>query len=302
MKKENIVHKQGNRYLVVILLMTLYIFDVYAQHEPDTMNIKIELDTLHAVPSLTMQSYEKDTAFLNTFYRENFKIKAPLVNIYDMPYSVSANYPNYKRLGLNTGVLASAGVVALGVLQLLPEDATAWNKKKIREVPFFKRWSRNVSKGPVWDKDNFMFNYILHPYGGAAYYMGARSQGFNLYYSFLYSAAVSTLIWEYGVESFMEIPSIQDLIVTPVAGTIIGEGFYILKRHIVVNDYRLFGSRFIGNVVVYLIDPVNEVIGIFAGNPSRNRSNTASASLTFTPWVGPSLSGTAYGFMVRATF
>lgn len=188
-----------------------------------------------------------------------------------MPYSMSANYPNYKMLGINSGVLFGAFVATLGVLQLLPEDATAWNKKEITEVPLFKRWKNNVKKGPVWDGDKFIFNYVLHPYGGAAYYMSARSQGLNAYYSLLYCFGVSTIFWEYGIEAFMEIPSIQDLFITPLGGAMIGEGFYVLKRHIVANDYRLFGSPVVGNVVAYLIDPVNEVIGIFTGNPNRKK-------------------------------
>lgn len=224
------------------------------------------------------------------------------INIYDMPYSLTANYPDYHRLWVNTGVLFGGGMLALGVLQVLPEDATSWNKKEITEVPLFERWWRNVHRGPVIDKDDYIFNYVLHPYAGAAYYMGARSLGFNALYSFLYSAGISTFFWEYGIEAFMEIPSLQDLIITPVVGSLIGEGFYVLKRHIVANGYELFGSRLLGNVVAYIVDPVNEVIGLFAGNPCRNGNRSDNVRMACTPAVTASSGGLSLGFSLCCCF
>ena len=171
----------------------------------------------------------------------------------------------------------------LGILELLPEDATAWNKEEIRSTPFFERWWNHVKKGPVWDRDKWYFNYLLHPYGGAAYYMSARSQGFSAPYSMLYGFGISTLFWEYGIEAFNEIPSIQDLIITPLAGAVIGEAFYVLKRSIVAGGYTLFGSKFLGNVVAYLIDPVNEVLGLIYGNDARRISTSFAVMPGMTP-------------------
>lgn len=192
---------------------------------------------------------------------------------YALPYSLTYSAGNWKRLWLNTSVLAGAYITTLGVLQTLPEDATAWNRAELQKRAPFNRWWRNVMVlGPEWDHDVFVFNYILHPYAGAVYYMSARSCGFNFYQSMLYSFLVSTVGWEFGVEAFMERPSYQDLFITPIVGSLIGEGFYKLKRHIVLHDYKLFGSPVIGNIVAFLVDPVNEVIGLFAGNDARSSS------------------------------
>lgn len=219
-------------------------------------------------------------------------------NLYDMPYSRTASCPDWGRMWLHTGVLFAGGIATLGVLQALPEDATAWNKERITSIPFWKRWSYHVRRGPVWDGDNFVFNYILHPYAGAAYYMGARSIGFNMLGSFIYCAAISTVFWEYGIEAFMEIPSIQDLIITPLSGILLGECFYRLKRSIVSNGYRLWGSRLLGNVVAFIIDPVNEVIGLFAGNPCREGLKKKDLpDVSLTPWVSPACGGSA-GFTI----
>ena len=192
--------------------------------------------------------------------------------IYDLPYSLSENMPNVKKLVINTATLYAAGVLTLGVLELLPEDATAWNKKEIRDTPLFERWWNHVREGPVWDKDNWVFNYILHPYGGAAYYMSARTQGCSAINSFLYAFGVSTIFWEYGIEAFNEIPSYQDMFITPIVGAIMGEAFYKLKRSILHNDTCLFGSRLLGNITLFLIDPVNEVLGLIYGNDARRNA------------------------------
>lgn len=196
-------------------------------------------------------------------------------NIYEMPYSVTGRNPDWHRLWINTAVLSGAFVGTLLVLECLPEDATSWNRAELQDVPLFKRWHNHViKKGPEWDHDKFYFNYILHPYAGAVYYMGARSCGFNAWQSLLYCTCISTIGWEFGIEAFMERPSIQDIFITPLVGGLIGEGFYKAKRSIVRNGYTVAGSSVLGNIIVFLIDPVNEVIGLFAGNPCR-KNHTA---------------------------
>lgn len=208
-----------------------------------------------------------DTSYLPALRRS--LLSDHKISLYALPYSTSLSIPNWKRLWINTGSLFTAGFAALGVLELLPDGATDWNKSRLHETPALTRWWDHVRVGPHWDRDNAIFNYILHPYGGAAYYMSARSQGFNVKQSTVYSFLVSTFFWEYGIEAFMEIPSIQDLIITPVVGSVVGEFFYKGKRKIVENGYTLLGSRFLGGVAAFVLDPVNEFVGLFAGNDAR---------------------------------
>ena len=252
----NLKYIKLNRVLAVLLVMfctqvvaTASCADCYAVHPTDSLpqdDVYFEADT---VPQ---PSYKP--------------------TIYDLPYSLSENMPNVKKLVINTATLYAAGVLTLGVLELLPEDATAWNKKEIRDTLMFERWWNHVREGPVWDKDNWVFNYILHPYGGAAYYMSARTQGCSAINSFLYGFAVSTIFWEYGIEAFNEIPSYQDMFITPIVGAIMGEAFYKLKRRILQDDTSLFGSRLLGNITLFLIDPVNEVLGLIYGNDARRNA------------------------------
>lgn len=223
-------------------------------------------------------------------------VNIPPVSPYSMPYSLTGRSYDWTRLWVNTGVLSSAFVGTLVVLECLPEDATNWNRAEIQDVPLFKRWHNHVIKeGPEWDGDKFYFNYLLHPYAGAVYFMGARSCGFNFWQSMLYSTLVSNVGWEYGIEAFMERPSIQDMIITPVVGSLIGEGFYRAKRRLVDNDYCLFGSRVLGGIVAWLIDPVNEFTGLWMGNPARReahaRAHTCGAGLTLLPSSVPGYPG-----------
>lgn len=230
--------------------------------------------------------------------------EAQKVSPYHLPYSVTERHPDWHRMWINTAVLSGAFAGTLLVLECLPEDATSWNRAELQDVPLFKRWHDHViKKGPEWDHDKFYFNYILHPYAGAVYYMGARSCGFNAWQSLLYCSCVSTIGWEFGIEAFMERPSIQDIFITPLVGSLIGEGFYKVKRRIVGNGYRLAGSRFLGNFVAFLVDPVNETVGLFAGNPCRRQERAAKSGFSVaTAPVFTTGTGIKAGFNMHVTF
>lgn len=270
-----------------------------------TDSVSLAGDTL--VADYTMwQLYE--TPLLDTAYMANFRelYKPPRKpNIYQLPYSMTGSSPNWHRMWINTAVLSGAFVGTLLVLECLPEDATTWNRAAIQSVPPLKRWYRNIFvRNPEWDHDNAIFNYVLHPYAGAVYFMSARTQGFNFWQSMLYSACISTIGWEFGIEAFMERPSYQDIFITPVVGSVIGELFYKLKRNIVSHDYRLANSKVLGNVVAFLIDPVNEVIDLFRGSHTRGLydDGTAYGSRRVTSSLMPTLVGGTPGISFTCTF
>ena len=260
-----------------LMAMLTIVAQAFGENMPtpvDSVSVAVPTDCVSLATSI-------DTALVY----DGPALKRQPVSLYTLPYSLTRSEPQWHNLWVNTAVLGSAYVSALLVLQCLPENATSWNRAKITSVPLFKRWWRNNFKlGPEIDGDNAVFNYVLHPYAGAAYFMGARSQGFNFWQSFVYSAAVSTVGWEYGIEAFMERPSIQDLLITPIVGSALGEVFYRVKRSIVSRDYTLGGSRVLGNVVVFLVDPINEVIGLFRGNEARRVAARQYASSLVPVW------------------
>ncbi len=228
----------------------------------------------------------------------------PLLSIYAFPKSHTFRHENWDRLWVNTAVLGSAFVGSLLVLECLPDDATAWNSGELKRTPLFKRWYNHVIKeGPVWDHDLPFINFVLHPYAGAAYFMAARSCGFNFWGSLLYSTLISTVGWEFGIEAFMENPSFNDLLLTPIVGSIIGEGFYMAKHYIVNHDYCLLGSPVLGNIAAFIVDPVNEVIGLFAGNPARRWAKRSKMEIQSSPArIVTDDGGTGYGLSLSLRF
>ena len=169
-------------------------------------------------------------------------------------------FKDYRRLGYNSLLYIGAAVVTFGALWAMPESFTHWDKEAMKENGIFYKWKQNVKAGPVWDEDDFAMNYLAHPYCGGVYYMTARSSGFTIFESFSYSVIMSTFFWEYGIEAFAEIPSVQDLIFTPVVGSVVGEIFFITKKRIVRHDKKVLNSRFLGITSLFIIDPFNTIL------------------------------------------
>lgn len=179
----------------------------------------------------------------------------------------SLSYPpkrrDFRRLGYDSAMYLGAAVIGFGVLWSMPESATNWDKEEMKEKGILWKWKENVKAGPVWDEDDWVLNWITHPYCGGIYYMTARSSGFTVLESFGYSAFMSTFFWEYGIEAFAEVPSKQDLIITPVVGSMVGEGFFYAKKSIMRHDRKILKSKMLGYTTLFLMDPFNTLLDGF---------------------------------------
>lgn len=182
-------------------------------------------------------------------------------------------------LWYQTKVTFGLALGVLGVIALLPEQISKWDKANIRP---FRQWWQNVKSGPVWDNDKWYINYIGHPYFGGVYYVAARSSGYNPWNSFIYSFLMSTFVYEYGVEAMCEVPSMQDVIVTPVAGWLYGELAYRGKKNILANNSTVLGSPLLGAAALWLLDPVGEFSQWLKHGPVPN----LSVHLRFSPAPG----------------
>ncbi|MCJ2376131.1 DUF3943 domain-containing protein [Vibrio sp. ZSDZ34] len=180
--------------------------------------------------------------------------------LYRNPYRVSLFSPQHgedsARLWSQTKSIAAYGVGVAGVLALMPESITNWEKGG---DDLFSKWVDNVSSGPTWDRDDWAINYLGHPYFGGVYYQAARKSGYRQWDSFIYSAMMSTFYWEYGIEAFAEVPSIQDLFVTPILGWVYGEWAYNKEQEIRLTGGTVWGSKSLGNVSLFLLDPVDSL-------------------------------------------
>jgi hypothetical protein len=159
-------------------------------------------------------------------------------------------------LGRDTVFLLGYQVAFIGILYLLPESVSRWSSedKKIS----FEKWWDHVQHPVLWDKDNPLGNYVGHPYIGAAYYIRARERGFDRIDSFLYSALASAM-FEFGAEAVFERPSVQDLIVTPVGGTLMGLGFEPLRAWVRGKPE----PRWYGHLILIATDPIGALNSVF---------------------------------------
>lgn len=159
------------------------------------------------------------------------------------------------RDGLRRDTLYFLGYqfVAIGVLYFMPEGVTGWTAEQKDEYSASVWWD-NVTN-PSWDTDDFYINYILHPYWGAAYYTRARERNYSRSEAFWYSFLLSS-VFEFGAEALAEEPSIQDLVVTPVAGSLLGHYFEGVRTGVRERSdsrgYRTTGEKW----VMVLTDPL----------------------------------------------
>ena len=180
-------------------------------------------------------------------------------NFYDSPYQVSlfspTNGEDSERLWSQTKSVFGYGFGVIGLLYVLPESFTNWDK----ESDDFIKWGENVKAGPLWDRDNIPVNWIGHPYFGGAYYQVARKSGYRQWDAFVYSFLMSTFYWEYGIEALAEIPSVQDLVITPVLGWAWGEWAFNQEQEIRKEGGQVWGSDFLGSTALIALDPIDSL-------------------------------------------
>ena len=147
-------------------------------------------------------------------------------------------------------------MVGAGILYLLPEDVTKWTAEQRKTS--MSRWWENVQH-PTWDKDNWYVNYLGHPYFGAIAYIRARERRFGAFGAFWYAALLSGL-YEFGIEALFEQPSYQDLIVTPMAGALLGVLlFEPIRGHIQGKPER----RWYDHLTLTVTDPLGAANSLF---------------------------------------
>ncbi len=142
------------------------------------------------------------------------------------------------------------------LLLALPESISGWSKEDKNDIGF-EKWKYNVQH-IVRDDDHWFVNYVTHPYWGAAYYIRARERGLDKIESFMISALFSTA-FEFGIEAFMEEPSIQDFIITPVVGSLIGLCFDNIRQKIKNKSEPLSATD---SVILAVTDPLGTFNGL----------------------------------------
>jgi len=168
-------------------------------------------------------------------------------------YSVKLNHfnaPLGNKVLRGVGCSVGFNLMLASFLLIAPDNITMWGRADKFQLPVIRsQYINSFTKPPVFDHDLWYINYVGHPYQGAFYYNSMRSQGATMFQSSLFCFAQSCL-WEYVWEGGMEQPSIQDLIVTPVVGSLVGELSHIATVKMSKNGYTWYEK-----VIVCFVNP-----------------------------------------------
>ena len=214
-------------------------------------------------------TYKKDlsySAFSNQYFQNYIDSVKSGINTPSQKHLLRNEYSSFwQKAGRGELLIGGIEVICMGALILMPKEVTKW------QPGWMKAAERNVvhafSSLPVWDHDNWQFNYVGHPVAGCFYYNAVRSQNATRWQSFLFATAQSC-IWEYIIEGTAEQPSIQDLIVTPVAGSILGESI-----HMATMAMRKNGFQFLEKVFVLVFNPMFVINNGFGPRHNPPRKN-----------------------------
>lgn len=190
----------------------------------------------------------------------------------DVPAEQVTAKAAYDRPGIrrDTAYFLGYQLVAVGAISLAPQRKTNYSNRI-----GFDRWLRNVTH-PHWDSDDAFVNYALHPYWGASYYIRAREGGLERSQAFWYSALLSS-IFEFGAEAMVERVSYQDIIVTPILGSLLGEYVFVpLRGHILAKEGPL---RTMDRVALVLTDPLGSI------NSAVDRMLGVETQILFRPML-----------------
>lgn len=164
--------------------------------------------------------------------------------------------PDGAGLERDTWYFLGYQAATVAILYAMPESVSGWSDEQ-KSGYSASIWWDNI-RNPQIDSDDFYINYLLHPYWGASYFVRARERGYNNAQSFWYSAWLSTM-YEFGFEALFEEPSIQDLFVTPIAGSVLGVYFMHVRDGIHEREVELGYRTTKDKWLLVLTDPLGSL-------------------------------------------
>ena len=153
----------------------------------------------------------------------------------------------WKKMGRAQIFIGGTELLCMGILMAMPKEVTKWEPGFLESAK--KNLKRAFTTMPENDEDDWGFNYVGHPIAGSLYYNSIRSQDATIFQSFLFSF-VQSAIWEYVIEGMAEQPSVQDLIITPIFGTLLGEA-----SHMATIRMRRKGFNWLEKITVIVLNP-----------------------------------------------
>ncbi len=116
---------------------------------------------------------------------------------------------------------------------------------KINDAP--EKFRKNFGK-VVFDKDEPIWNFFVHPISGSQLYLLYRADGYTRTEA-MGMAAISSTLFEFTVEILTEPASVQDLYQTPILGTVLGLGIETASMSLLNSGTTL------GKIIGHAINP-----------------------------------------------
>ena len=150
-----------------------------------------------------------------------------------------------RRFLYSQKILWPSSIVGHLGLYIISADIVDWGKQFS-----FQTVKESFTKPPIIEQDPWIYNYLVHPVMGSYSYLAFRNRGAGFWESLLGSLINST-IYEYLIASSTQRPSIIDLTVTPISGSILGEGIFLLKKKFTRDNYL----SLIEKIIITILDP-----------------------------------------------
>jgi hypothetical protein len=189
------------------------------------------------------------------------------------------SFPFYKPEGRVT-VPAKEKMLNLGAVYVFQWAFYLYSQQEtIEEHGSFHNYYNNAL-GPRFDKDSFEYNIFKHSLVGNYYYLFYRSRGYTEKNAFFWSF-MSSLAFEFAIETATEKPSYQDIYQTPVFGMVLGIGFEKLSF------YFHEWETWYGSVLGYIVNPMTLIPQFARDKPGQVSAmpiinkDTAGAVVTY---------------------
>jgi hypothetical protein len=148
------------------------------------------------------------------------------------------------------------------------------NKDEIEQNATLQKYLTNLSKSTNFDNDRPTVNWGIHVYTGSLLYQTFRARSYSKTDAFLLTTLQSAL-FELTIEIVEEPSSVEDLVNTPVFGSLLGRGlelgsfpllnsdsgFLRILGHL-MNPPTLLGSFYEGRTTVTVAPMVGKINGI----------------------------------------
>ena len=162
-------------------------------------------------------------------HRASAQVRASVLDTLHAGQPAAASEENHKLL---PAAEITTFLALLNVYDRVVYPNETQDGKKVFSSTLSTTWDHIRTQRWVYDPDPFNVNQFFHPYQGATMYGLARSSGHSFWTSLVH-ANVGSFIWKMAGET--DPPSINDMITTGQAGSLLGESLYRIADLVLKN-------------------------------------------------------------------